>query len=314
MIRKLTLSAVLAVAALYNGYSQEETAPMTPATPVSQTFHDTRLVNMSSVEVTEKGKLEVRLSQRFGEMLDFKNIGETFFGLETLSDIAMGLEYGAMENLSVGLFRSKGAGFLADGTAGMRQLLNGSLKYRVLRQAEGAGMPVSITLSGLASLSTEKQAEGETNAINSYPEFNHRLAYHGQVLIARKISDRISVQASGAFTHRNLVSENDDQGIFSAGAGARVQATKWLGVVADATFPIADTRTTDNGYYPVYGLGLEFKTGCNTFQVNLTNATGITETDYIPYNTGQWSNGDFRLGFSLSRTFGFKKKAAEMNE
>lgn len=310
MIQKLTCMVVLAVAALCNGYAQEEMAPMAN-TPVSQTFNDTRLVNMASVELIEKGKLEVRLSQRFGEMLDFKNIGETFFGLETLSDFMLGVEYGAMENLSVGLSRSKGGGFLSDGTAGMRQLLNGSLKYRVLRQSESGISPVTVTLSGLASLSTEKQAEGETDVISSYPKFNHRLAYHGQVLVARKISDRLAVQASGAYTHRNLVPENDDQGIFSAGLGARVQATKWLGVVADATFPIADTRTTDNGYYPVYGLGLEFKTGCNTFQINLTNATGLAETDYIPYNTGQWSNGDFRLGFSLSRTFGFKMKSDE---
>jgi len=310
MIQKLTCMVVLAVAALCNGYAQEEMAPMAN-TPVSQTFNDTRLVNMASVELIEKGKLEVRLSQRFGEMLDFKNIGETFLGLETLSDFMLGVEYGAMENLSVGLSRSKGGGFLSDGTAGMRQLLNGSLKYRVLRQSESGISPVTVTLSGLASLSTEKQAEGETDVISSYPKFNHRLAYHGQVLVARKISDRLAVQASGAYTHRNLVPENDDQGIFSAGLGARVQATKWLGVVADATFPIADTRTTDNGYYPVYGLGLEFKTGCNTFQINLTNATGLAETDYIPYNTGQWSNGDFRLGFSLSRTFGFKMKSDE---
>jgi len=313
MIRKLTCTAALAVASLCNGYAQEAMEPMA-STPVSQTFSDTRLVNMASVEVTEKGKLEVRLSQRFGEMLDFKNIGETFFGLETLSDLMLGVEYGAMENLSVGLSRAKGGGFMADGTAGMRQLLNGSLKYRLLRQSESGVTPVTITLSGLASLSTEKQVEGETGLISSYPEFNHRLAYHGQVLVARKVSDRLAVQASGAYTHRNLVPENDDQGMFSAGLGARVQATKWLGVVADATFPIADTRTTDNGYYPVYGLGLEFKTGCNTFQINLTNATGITETDYIPYNTGQWSNGDFRLGFSLSRTFGFKMKSAEVKE
>jgi len=203
---------------------------------------------------------------------------------------------------------------MSDGKAGMRQLLNGSLKYRLVRQAESGGAPVSVTLSGLASLSTEKKVEGETDVINSFPKFNHRLAYHGQVLVARKFSDRIAVQASGAYTHRNLVPENDDQGIFSAGVGARVQATKWLGVVADATFPIAETRTTDKGYYPIYGLGLEFKTGCNTFQINLTNATGITETDYIPYNTGQWSNGDFRLGFSLSRTFGFKMKSDEGKE
>lgn len=312
MIQRIMLSTAIAVSTLGYGYAQEATAPM--ATPVSQTFHDTRLVNLSAVEVVEKGKLEIRLSQRFGEMLDLKNAGETFLGLETLSDLMLGVEYGAMENLSIGLSRSKGGGTMADGTPGMRQLLNGSAKYRLVRQAESGGAPVTVALAGVASLSTEKKVEGETNAINSYPKFNHRLAYHGQILVARKFSDRISAQASGGYTHRNLVPENDDQGIFSAGIGARVQATKWLGIVADATFPIAESRTTDNGYYPIYGLGLEFKTGCNTFQLNLTNATGIAETDFIPYNSGQWDKGAFRLGFSLSRSFGFKQKSEDMKE
>ncbi len=282
------------------------------STPVSQTFRDTRLVNSSSVELVQKGKLDVRLSQRFGELLDYKNIGSTFFGLETVTDIALGVEYGLLDNVSVGISRAKGAGVNAEGEAGLRQLINGTVKYRALSQAEG-GAPITLTLLGVASVSAQEKTEVE-NQINSFEKFNHRMAYHAQLMAAHKFSDLFSLQVSGAYTHRNLAFENDDQGLISAGLGARVQPLKWLGIVADATFPFSDIRTSDNGYYPVYGVGLELSTGCNTFQINLTNATGITETDYIPYNTAQWSNGDFRLGFTLAHTFGFKKKSAEVNE
>ncbi len=312
MIRNSILCVAISLAALCTIQAQDE---MTPEAPIrtSQTFNDNRLVHSASVEMLEKGKMELRLNQLFGAMKDFNNIGETFFGLEKTSDISIGAAYGLSENINVGLFRAKGGGFMSDGAKGMRQLLNGSVKYRVLRQVEGKGMPVTVTLSGLVTLATEKKVENETTAIHSYPKFSHRLAYHGQIMVARKFSDRFSIQASGAYTYRNLVPSDDVQGIYSAGLGARYQVAPWLGLVGDVVVPISQSRTPELGYYPVYGLGFEFKTGCNIFQINLSNASGIAETDYLPYNTGNWSEGDFRLGFSLSRTFGFKTKKTDTN-
>lgn len=76
-----------------------------------------------------------------------------------------------------------------------------------------------------------------------------------------------------------------------------------LGLVADATFPFSPTITSLNGYSPAIGVGFEFDTGGHVFQLNLTNATGIFETDYIPYTTTDWLDGEFRIGFTISRWF-----------
>jgi hypothetical protein len=90
---------------------------------------------------------------------------------------------------------------------------------------------------------------------------------------------------------------------FSLGVGTRIQLSKVFGIIADATFPFSDLRTSDNGFYPAVGVGLEIETGGHVFQVNFTNATGIMETDYIPYTTSNWADGEFRLGFTVSRVF-----------
>lgn len=268
---------------------------------VTRTFKDTRVINTHSVETLPKRKLDVRIMHRFGDLAGENGGFQTFFGLENASDIAMGLEYGASNRLTVGLYRAKGAGSMPTGVAGLRQLLNGLFKYR-LQQQKNNGSPFSLTFVGLATLSTAKKIDNP-DAIRSFSSFSHRLAYTGQVLVARKYSDAFSLQFIPAYTYRNVVPFGDKNGVFSLGAATRIQLNKVWGVIADATFPITGNRRSNDGFYPALGIGLEIDTGGHIFQINLTNATAIMETDYIPYTTANWSDGEFRLGFTISRLF-----------
>ena len=154
-----------------------------------QTFKDTRVINTHSVETLPKRKLDIRIVHRFGDLVGTNGGSQTFFGLENASDVVIGAEYGATNNLTVGLYRAKGAGSLPDGSSGLRQLLNGIGKYRILRQRDDGGMPISMTFLGVASMSTAKQLEDNDSAIRSFPQFSHRLAFATQLLIARKFSD-----------------------------------------------------------------------------------------------------------------------------
>ena len=269
----------------------------------TQTFKDSRVINVHSVEVLPKRKLDVRISHRFGDLAGANGGFQTFFGLETASDILIGAEYGFTNNFTAGLYRSKGAGSYADGTAGLRQLLNGILKYRLIRQRNDGGSPVTVTALGVTTLSTQQQNTNNPDVITSFPKFSHRMAFAGQLLIARKFSDAFSLQLIPSYVHRNLVAFGDDNGIFSLGAATRVQLSKVVGIIMDATFPLSSTRTADKGYYPAIGIGVEIDTGGHLFQINLTNATAIMETDYIPYTTSRWADGEFRLGFTISRVF-----------
>jgi hypothetical protein len=270
---------------------------------VSQTFKDTRVINTHSVETLAKRKLDVRIAHRFGDFAGDNGGFQTLFGLENASDVLIGAEYGVSNNFTVGLYRSKGAGVYPNGSAGLRQLLNGILKFRFLRQTEGAGSPVTITFVGVSSLSTAEKVEGNPDIIRSFPKFAHRMANTGQLLIARKFSEGISLQLIPSYTYRNLVAFDDENGLFSLGVAARVQVTKVIGLIADATIPFQDYRGADSGFYPAIGVGFEFDTGGHIFQLNFTNATAVMETDYIPYTTSSWGDGEFRLGFTISRVF-----------
>lgn len=286
----LTVMAILMVGSLF---SQEYT---------TQTFKDRRIINANSVETLAKRKMDIRITHRFGDLAGAAGGFQTFFGFENAADVLIGAEYGVSDNLDVGVYRSKGSGATASGKVGLRQLVNASVKYQLLKQREDAGMPITVTLYGLASVSTSKKTEG-ASSISNFPIFTDRMAMTFQVLIAKKFSDALSLQLMPSYTHRNLVTFGDKNGILSIGAAGRLQLTKVIGILADVTLPIDDTRTSPEGYHPSIGIGFDIDTGGHIFQVNLTNSKGIVETDYIPYTTSDWGAGQFRIGFTISRLF-----------
>ncbi len=269
---------------------------------ISRTFKDSRIINVHSVETLPARKLDVRIAHRFGDLAGENGGFATFFGLENASDVMIGAEYGFSNNLTIGLYRTKGAGSTPNGEAGLNQLLNGVFKYRFLRQTKDDKNPVSITGALTVSGSTAEKVDVE-NAIRSFPKFSHRFAFNGQLLISRQFSDGFSLQFIPGYTHRNLVPFEGENGIFSLGVATRIQLSRTYGIIADATFPFSETFSADNGYYPAIGIGLEIETSGHVFQVNFTNATGIIETDFIPYTTTNWLDGEFRLGFTISRLF-----------
>ncbi len=260
-----------------------------------ETFKDTRVINTHSVETLPGRKLDVRIGHRFGDFAGDAGGWQTFYGLENAADIMIGFEYGVSDALTVGINRTKASGPL-------KRLVNGIVKYKLLAQKEDGSMPFTITALGVASVSTMEKSD-DPEVLHFFEKSAHRWMYTGQLLIGRKFSDGFSLQVIPSYTHRNVVGFNDENGLISLGFATRVQLTKVMGLIVDGTFPFSDIRTSENGYFPAIGVGLEFDTGGHVFQLNFTNATAISETDYIPNTTSDWGEGQFRLGFTISRMF-----------
>jgi hypothetical protein len=254
---------------------------------VRRTFKDTRVINTHTVETLQKRKLDIRIGHRFG---DLKGGWNTLYGLESAQDIMIGADYGITDDMTIGVHRTKGAGPLT-------QLINTSFKYRFLKQSD-TGSPITATALGLWTTSTMQRDESSEFILHNFKKFSHRFILGGQVLIARKFSDRFSLQLIPSYIHRNVVSFDEKNGVVSLGAATRIQITKVLGIIADATFPFGDTDAK-----PAIGIGFEIDTGGHIFQINFTNARGISETDYIPNNQATWGDGQIGLGFTISRVF-----------
>lgn len=269
--------------------------------PVFQTFHDTRVISVHSVETLPKGKMDFRIAHRFGDMFGDAGGWPTFYGLENASDVLIGFEYGVSDKFMIGLNRAKGAGLL-------RSNVNFLGKYRLIEQEKPGNQPVSVTVVAMGSFSSMEKSPTE-GVLHFFEKRIHRLSYHGGIHVARKFSNRLALQLNATLTYRNIVPSNDQNAIPALGGAMRYQATKGMGLLLDFTYPFSTLRSNKDlvdseKFYIPLGFGIEFDTGGgHVFQINFTNSKGLIETDYIPYTQSKWLDGEFRLGFTISRLF-----------
>lgn len=258
-------------------------------------FKDRRLVFGLTTETLPDRMLDVRIGHHFGDFAGSAGGWQSFYGLENAADISIGLEYGLMENLTLALNRTKGAGPL-------RQLINFSGKWK-FAHSEG-DKPLAVALIATVTASTMEKSDN-TAALNYFPKFGHRFVYHAELTGARKFSESFSLLGRIGYVHRNYVAVGDENELFVFGTGVRFKITPTLGILAEMDFPLSASRNeADSDYRIPLGFGLEWETkGGHVFQLNLQNSRGLIETDYLPYSTSSWSDGEFRLGFTISRLF-----------
>jgi hypothetical protein len=259
------------------------------------TFKSTRVLNGHSIERMPEGQLDVRISHRFGTL---NSGGYNFFGLDQ-SNIHLSLEYGITNWLMVGVGRSE-----------IEKTFDGFAKFSILRQSTGAKeMPVSVSVLTSIALRTQKWPDqSRTNY------FTSRLAYVGQVLVARKISQGLSVQLTPSYLHRNLVStELDPNDIVALGAGARLKLTKRISLNGEYYYIANPKKNFSTQIYNPLSLGFDIETGGHVFQLFFTNSLGMTEKQFLGATTGTWKKGDIHFGFNISRVFTLKKHKVAPN-
>jgi hypothetical protein len=299
-MRRLTLTFLLSLIGL-GIFAQDDLMNIlnenTPSETnyTTATFKSTRIMNGHSIERMPAGQLDVRISHRFGTI----NSGAyNFFGLDQ-SNIHLGLEYGITNWLMIGVGRSE-----------FEKTFDGFAKFSILRQSKGAKeMPVSVSVLTSVALKTLKfPDQTRTNY------FTSRLAYVGQVLVARKMNEIFSIQLTPSYVHRNLVAtELDPNDIWAMGAGARLKITKRISLNGEYYY-IANPKTyLSQQIYNPLSVGFDIETGGHVFQLFFTNSLGMTEKQFIGGTTGQWKKGDIHFGFNISRVFTLKKNKKAPN-
>ncbi len=268
---------------------------------VYATFKTTRLILGHTIETVKKKSLDFRITHRFDDMAGSNGGFETLFGFDNVTDVRMAFEYGITDDLTVGYGRSKGGN--------IRQLWDGHLKYRVLKQNSDFKIPVTITLFASGVISS---ADPSTNPASeaSFQQFSHRVSYITQAIIASKLHEYVSIQLVPTWLHRNYVAYGDENDIFALGIGGRIKFTKRTALIFDYFLPFSDYRNNTpawetRDFFNPLGIGIEIETGGHVFHINFSNSTGVIEQEFIPYTVDNWFDGEFRLGFNISRIFSF---------
>jgi hypothetical protein len=246
------------------------------------TFKSTRVVNGHSVETMKKNHLDLRISHRFGRV----NSGaHEFFGLDEAT-MRLGFEYGITDRLMAGVGRS---------TSLKAYDLFG--KYKLIQQQER--LPVSITLFGSVVAAIA----------NKNLDFNDKLTYAAQVLIARKFSDRFSLQLSPTLLYRNQPDMvGNEKQLLALGIGGRFKISKRVSLNGEYFYAFREKNIFTEVYDNSLSFGVDIETGGHVFQLHFTNSLGMIEKQFIGETGGSWGNGDIHYGFNISRTFSFDRK------
>lgn len=280
---------------LLNILNQEDAKKITYT---QATFKGTRFINGQTVETIAKKHLNFWISHRFGAL----NSGfmDNFLGLDE-AKIRLGLEYGLSNVWLVGMGRST-----------IEKTYDFYTKYKVLRQSNE--IPVTLTVYG--SLATNTMPTGyslPSGNIMRYENNLQRQTYMGQILIARKFTDKLSLQIMPTILHNNKVeSVYFDNNLYSLGMGGRYKLTNRLSLSAEYYKNLVDTKTimkASGAAYPYqdsFSIGFDIETGGHVFQLHFTNSKGMIEKHFISQTIGTWANADIFYGFNLARTFSFE--------
>jgi len=177
---------------------------------IEQTFKGTRIVNGQSVETKGQGELEFIFAHRFGPM----NGGlYELFGLDQ-AYVRLGLEYGVTDRLGFGFGRNS-----------VDKTMDVYGRWKLLRQSRGEkNMPVTITAFGQAAAKMSPKKEDDPTGTLT---FENRLSYTAQLLIARKFTQKLSLQLMPTIVHRNRVDQTvEDNDQIALGIGGRLKVSR----------------------------------------------------------------------------------------
>ena len=255
-------------------------------------FESSRLILTQSTETDKKNNLNVMIIHRFGDFAGPQGGGKTFFGIDAVSDVYIGFEYGLTNNLNIDIGRST--------IPTIGGLVDLELKYAVLHQTSDDSSPLAITVIG----------EPAIRPYNSFANFSDRVSYFAQAIFARKFSHAFSFEIAPSIVQNNLPVPNlpgNQQELFSVSASARLKVTKLMGIVVDYAHPFSSFRNA-NGFSDPLGVGIQVVTGGHVFTLNISNARAVSEINYLSNTTSDYARGQYRLGFTISRTFDFNHK------
>ena len=263
---------------------------------VTETFNSFKIINAHSTKTLKKREFRYIIEHRFGDIAGDLGGAQTGFGFDNAADIRFGFDFGLTDKWMLGISRLKGA------RQPYKSLIEANTKYLLLQQTKDQSVPLSMAITGSAYYTYQK-AVGSMDMITSFPKQIHRLSYASQLVLTRKMQERLSLAVLPTFVYRNLVLPDDNNALFSVGAAANIKLTKSLGLIAEYFYGIANTDERNERNTNSLAFALEWNTNGHTFHFNFTNSRGMGELQYIANTRSNWADGEFRFGFGISRTF-----------
>jgi hypothetical protein len=288
----------------------DTTEPVKKVKPVKNTFESIWLIDNQTVMVPIKKSFEMDIMHRFGTL---KKGYEDFYGFFAPSNIRLGFSYVPINNFLIGASITKA-----------NMTWEGFAKYSILKQTKGK-YPVSVSYYTNMSVDTRLK--------DNFIYWSDRLMFFNQILIARKITKKLSVQIAPSISHQNVVNgyyktsgrladstykaevkgemKHDH---FAISFSARYKLKQAMSLLFSYDQPL--TKHATNNPNPNLSFGIEFTTSSHAFQLFFTNYYYMTPQRNSLFNKNNpidikglsditFHHENFLIGFNITRLWNY---------
>jgi len=267
------------------------------------TFNSTSIINMQSTEIVPKNVLQFMINHHFSYIwtkdAGTQNNLAQFLGLNSgVAHTYLSFDYSPTNFMNLGV-----------ALAGQSKY-EGFAKFRIVRQQTGLkNIPVSISWYSMAHVNAAKDPETDFSW--------NKWSFAHQLLIARKMTDKISLQVMPSVIHFNVVPYgiNNSNFVYSLGFAAKYKMKPKMNLTVEYTVQLNmyENIISKNGailnYNPdLLSVGMEFNTGGHLFQFFVGNTTDASIIDQLARNTSSIKKGNFAIGFRINRSMDLKKE------
>ncbi len=269
---------------------------------ISNVFSHSTLLNTQTTEMLTKDSWEFRIQHRFGQVGLDSTLYDDFLGLDKPANIRFAFNYYLTDDLYVGIGRTK-----------YNKTYDFEAKHKLLSQTKDGAMPVSVALyHSTAYRSTDNPkampssyfaniVDGDTSVFEY--KNSHKITYNTQVIISRKVNNKLSLQFTQTIVYKNLTTENEDNLTALISASGRYKFGLRSSVLFEYGYKLNNKiQEPENILDNHWSVGYEMATSGHAFQIVLSTSSHLLEQDLYTSKAGNYLENKFNLGFNIRRT------------
>lgn len=240
-------------------------------------FHSPYVAMLPTAETLQKGDWEFEVSHRFSTPITEGS--SAFWGMDGPATIRLALGYAISDKLMLHIGRTN-----------VMDNAELQLKYKTWER-KSENLPLLLSLRGGVAYNAE--------IFDPVKNDGRKFQFYGQAILNTMIQKKLGIGIVPTYLYNSHIFCVDPQYSFTMGSYVQYYVSPRWSLLAEWNPTVSGWRQD----YDSLTLGLELETGGHFFKIFLTNNDKVNTTQYIAGAAHNFADGDFNIGFMITRTF-----------
>jgi hypothetical protein len=300
----IILFSLISIISFAQDVASDSTVVKEKDKPVRSPFESGYLIGAQTTVIQNVKTLEAVIQHTFGTI---QNGHSDLWGIYAPgANIRLGLDYVIMKNLQIGIGMTK-----------KNMMTDLNAKWTIFQQTRKNTFPVAVALYGNMAVDGRNTSAFESGLVRqaytgpTYSfTFYDRLSFFSELIIGRKFTDRLSLQAAVSLSHYNSVGTVYDHDKVGVHFNGRMKVSPQGSIIFNYDAPLKIKEITEQNSWtnppkPNLAFGYEISTSTHAFQIYMGTADGLLPQDNMMWNQNDFTKHQLFIGFNITRLWGF---------